>query len=417
MAIAMALAGGLGIIHSNFSVEEQLGEVQKVKRFCQGLIRNPVTLPATATVSEVDKIVAQHEFSTIPILEKLKFVGMVTSRDVDLIADRESTLVCNIMTSCEHLITCPAGTPLFEAHNILIASKKNALPLVSATGELTGLITRSDCKKQLLYPKASRDLQGRLICGAAISTRPADFERATRLIVEGEVDVLVIDSSQGNSSFQINLIRKLRKFLEKQGIQDKVTLIGGNVVTGTQARTLVEAGADALRVGMGSGSICTTQEVCAVGRPQGSAVYSVKQAVRSIGDAEKVGIIADGGIRSFTDIGKALVLGADAVMVGSFVAGCTETPGEVFFQDGERYKVYRGMGSLEAQMKLSGERYFYTGGVKVAQGVSGAVVDKGGVGELLKGIARDLELWLGKLGKGETLEELRGMVRFELASA
>ncbi|KDO35637.1 inosine-5'-monophosphate dehydrogenase [Saprolegnia parasitica CBS 223.65] len=409
MAIAMALHGAIGVIHYNMTVEEQCHEVSLVKKFKNGFILNPICLAPTDTLEKVDSIKAEYGFAGIPITENgkvgSKLLGMVSNRDIDFIEKRQ-TLLKDVMVT--DLITAREGTKLAEANEILKTNKLGKLPIVNAKGELVSLISRRDLVKNRDFPMASKDQNKQLLVGASIGTRPNDRERAAALIAAG-VNLLVIDSSQGDSMYQIEILRHLKATFPH------VDVIGGNVVTMRQAKNLILAGADGLKIGMGSGSICTTQEICAAGRAQASAVYNTARLARKYG----VPVIADGGIASSGHIIKALSVGASAVMCGSLFAGTEESPGQYFFQDGVRLKKYRGMGSVEAQGQGSAKRYFGSNAVvKVAQGVSGAVVDKGSLNKYIPYLQQGIKHGFQDLGV-KTIAQLHeflyaGELRFEM---
>jgi IMP dehydrogenase len=418
MAITMALQGGIGIIHSNMTPEEQAEEVYKVKKFKNGFITDPVCLSPDDTLATVLRTKAQRGFSSFPITEGGRMggrlLGVISNRDTAFVEDTSSKIK-EFMTPREALVVANEGVSLEEANSILKISKKGKLPVVNKDDELVALIARTDLQKARDNPLASKDsVNKQLLVGASIGTRPDDRDRAAKL-VEAGVDVIVVDSSQGDSIYQLEIIQHLKK--EYPGVD----VIGGNVVTPRQAYHLIQAGVDGLRVGMGIGSICTTQEVCAVGRAQASAVFHVAKFARKYG----IPVVADGGIKSTGHITKALCLGAGCVMMGSMLAGTDEAPGEYFYQDGVRLKRYRGMGSLEAMQKGGEKRYVWDdhmlpSTIKVAQGVSGAVQDKGTLRRympyLMQGVRHGLQD-AGLKSVAEAQEKLYAdELRFEIRS-
>ncbi len=412
MAIYMALLGGIGIIHYNNTIEEQVREVRHVKRFENGFITDPVTLSPGNTISDVDKIKETYGFSGIPITEdgtlSSKLAGIVTRRDIDFEVDRTRKLEEVMVTQ---LVTAPAGITLAESNKILKESKKGKLPLVDKEGRLVLLMSRTDLLKNEDFPCASKSKEKQLLVGAAISTRDEDKERLKELTDAG-VDIIVVDASQGDSIYQHNMIKHIKNKYPH------IEVIGGNVVTARQCKSLIDAGADSLRVGMGSGSICITQDTIAVGRAQGSAVYHCAKFAR---EYAKIPVIADGGVASIGYVVKALALGASAVMLGSMLAGTSEAPGEYFYEGGVRLKKYRGMASLEAMEKGGDKRYYSDEDqIKIAQGVSGKVVDKGSVVQFGEYIVKSLSHALQSLGY-KTIKNLHeglynGALSFEARS-
>jgi len=414
VAIAMALMGGIGIIHYNCTIEEQCAMVRSVKRYKNGFITNPIVMGTDATVRDMRNIKRDKGFSGIPITDtgKIggKLLGMVCTRDIDFAGD-DDLGVDTVMT--RNLVVAREGCTLSEANELMKSSKKGKLPIVNSEGQLVALISRTDLLKHRDYPLSSvNTVTKQLLCGAAVGTRDSDRERVAALAAE-KVDVIVIDSAQGDSTFQADMIRFIKSNFPH------IDVVGGNVVTSRQAAHLIAAGCDGLRVGMGVGSICTTQEVMACGRPQAVSVYQVSRFARQFG----IPCIADGGIRSPGHIVKALSLGASCVMMGSMLAGSHEAPGEWFYRDGQRMKKYRGMGSKEAMDKGSSTRYLMNSKetIRVEQGVSGAVVDKGSLYQFLPHLHMCLRQALQDVGM-KSLQELHfagheGVVRFEKRTA
>jgi IMP dehydrogenase len=413
MAIKMALLGGIGIIHCNNSIDEQVKHVKKVKRYNNGFINNPIIFKPDNTIQDVIDMKERLNFSGFPITKSgecnSELLGLVCNRDIDFIEDN-NTLLSEIMTKTEDLIVGKGSNiTLKEATEIILKTKKSRLPIVDTNNNLISLVCRKDIRNNQNYPYASKNKQTKqLLVGASVSTSPGYEKRVDELIKAG-VDVIVVDSSQGNSIYQINTIKYIKD-------NYNIDVIAGNVVSPNQSKKLIEAGADALRVGMGIGSICTTQEVCGVGRAQASAVYHVSQYAKQ----HEIPIIADGGISNSGHIIKALALGASTVMMGSLLAGTDESPGQYYFKDGIRLKNYRGMGSLESMSSNKCDRYLINkSSIKVAQGVSGEVVGKGSLEKhlnyLVKGVkhgfqnlgSQNIDIIHKKINDGEIGLEIR----------
>ena len=374
MGIAMALNGGIGIIHNNMKAEKQADCVRKVKRWRNGFILEPLVLSPNHTIAHIDDIKNKMGFCGIPITEDGcthgKLLGIICNKDVDFQADRQTPLR-EVMRPRSQLVVGKAPTTLEQSRKTLHEGRVGYLPIVDDNDNLVMLCSRIDTQKSRDFPHSSLDMNKQLRVGAAIGTREDDKHRLAQLVQAG-VDVVVLDSSQGNSLYQIEFLKYAKN------LYPGLEIIAGNVVTRAQAESLIAAGADGLRVGMGAGSICITQEVMAVGRPQATAIYQVAQACAAKG----VPLIADGGIQNIGHIAKALTLGANCVMLGSLLAGTSETPGEYFYSNGTRLKKFRGMGSIDAMTQggESGKRYLSeTQSIQVAQGVTGSVVDKGSV--------------------------------------
>lgn len=412
MAINLALLGGVGIIHYNNSPEEQVAHVKAVKRFRNGFIMDPVCLSPTCTIADVKEIKRKYGFTGIPITndgtQQSELVGIVTNRDIDFEQD-DSRPLREVMTT--QLVMANDDTTLETAHQLLKKYKLGKLPIVDKNGKLKALVARSDLHKSRDYPNATKDGSGRLLVGAAISTHDRDRNRLDTLVAAG-VDIILIDAAQGDSKWQADMIKWIANRYTS------LPIIAGNVVTESQCERLIAAGADALRVGMGPGSICITQETMAVGRAQATAVYKCGQ----IGQRHNIPIIADGGIRNIGHIMKALSLGASTVMVGYLFAGTTETPGDYVYQDGARVKRYRGMASLEA-MKVGGEKRYFSDddAIKVAQGVSGTVVDRGSILNLVPYLMQGLRHALQDVGRNSITHLHHSLIsnrlRFEERSA
>ena len=367
MAIAMSRQGGIGIIHKNMSIQEQAEEVDKVKRSENGVITDPFYLSPDNTLEEANNLMAKFRISGVPITENGKLVGIITNRDLKFEEDF-SKKIKESMTS-ENLITAKEGITLEEAKKILAKARKEKLPIVDDNFNLKGLITIKDIEKQIKYPLSSKDSKGRLLCGAALGITANVLDRAQEL-VNAHVDVVVLDSAHGHSANVLNCVRMIKeKFPDLQ-------VIAGNVATAEATKALIEAGADAVKVGIGPGSICTTRVVAGIGVPQITAVMDCYSVAKEYG----IPIIADGGIKYSGDMTKAIAAGANVCMMGSMFAGCDESPGTFELYQGRKYKVYRGMGSIAAMENGSKDRYFQSDAKKlVPEGVEGRVAYKGSV--------------------------------------
>lgn len=399
MAIAIAREGGIGIIHKNMSIEEQASEVDKVKRSEHGVIVDPFFLSPENTLQDAEDLMAKYKISGVPITENDKLVGILTNRDLKFEVDF-SKKIKECMTH-ENLITAPEGTTLDEAKEILRRHKIEKLPIVDKNGGLKGLITIKDIEKAVQYPHSARDKNGRLLVGAALGVTNDVLERAQKL-VDAKVDVVVLDSAHGHSYNIANCLRKIKEaFPELQ-------VIAGNIATAEAAEYLIKAGADAVKVGIGPGSICTTRVVAGIGVPQITAIYDVAQVAAK----HNIPVIADGGIKFSGDIVKAIAAGADVIMAGSILAGCEESPGDSEIYQGRQFKVYRGMGSLGAMNDGSKDRYFQEGNKKlVPEGVEGRVPYKGPVSETVFQLLGGLRSGMGYCGT-KTIEDLKKNGKF-----
>lgn len=404
MAIAMARQGGIGIIHKNMSVEEQAEEVDKVKRSENGVITDPFYLSPEHTLDDADKLMSKYRISGVPITEGKKLVGILTNRDL-MFEEDFSKKIKESMTS-DKLVTAKEGVTLAEAKKILAKARVEKLPIVDDDFNLKGLITIKDIEKQIKYPNSAKDEQGRLLCGAAVGITSNVLERVGAL-VNAHVDVIVIDSAHGHSA---NIFKTLK--LIKDAYPD-LPVIAGNVASAEATRDLIKAGADAVKVGIGPGSICTTRIVAGIGVPQISAVMDCYSAAKEYG----IPIIADGGIQYSGDITKAIAAGANVCMMGSIFAGCDESPGDFELYQGRKYKVYRGMGSIAAMENGSKDRYFQSEAKKlVPEGVEGRVAYKGYLEDEVFQLVGGLKSGMGYCGTA-TIEELKENSKFVKISA
>ncbi len=394
LAIAMAREGGMGIIHKNMTIEEQAKEVDKVKRSEHGVITDPFFLEPEQLVRDAVSLMARYRISGVPITKNGKLVGILTNRDLRFETNFDQPIE-NVMTK-DKLVTAPVGTTLDQAAKILGKHRIEKLPIVDGKGYLKGLITIKDIEKSIQYPNSARDKNGRLLAGAAVGTAANTMERVAAL-VEAKVDVIAVDTAHGHSKMVLQKVSEIKKKYPE------LSVIAGNVATAAATKALIEAGADVVKVGIGPGSICTTRVVAGIGMPQLSAVMDCAEAADKLGKR----IIADGGIKYSGDIVKALAAGGSAVMIGSMLAGTTESPGEIELYQGRSFKVYRGMGSLSAMAAGSKDRYFQENAQKfVPEGVEGRVPYRGSVSDIIYQMKGGLRSGMGYCGK-KNIEELR----------
>ena len=406
MAIAMARQGGIGIIHKNMSIEAQADEVDKVKRSENGVITDPFSLSPEHTLQDADNLMAKFRISGVPITEGTKLVGIITNRDLKFETDF-SKKIKESMTS-EGLITAPEGITLEEAKAILAKARKEKLPIVDKDNNLKGLITIKDIEKQIKYPLSAKDAQGRLLCGAGVGITTNMMDRVDAL-VKAHVDVIVVDSAHGHSKNILEAVKNIKK------TYPDLQVIAGNVATGEAVKALIEAGADAVKIGIGPGSICTTRVVAGIGVPQITAIMDAYKVAKEY----NIPIIADGGIKYSGDMTKAIAAGANVCMMGSIFAGCDESPGTFELYQGRKYKVYRGMGSLAAMENGSKDRYFQEDAKKlVPEGVEGRVAYKGSVEDTVFQLIGGLRSGMGYCGAPniETLKETGKFVKISAAS-
>lgn len=406
MAIAMARQGGIGIIHKNMTIMQQAEEVDKVKRSENGVITDPFYLSPDHTLEDANNLMAKFRISGVPITEGKRLVGIITNRDLKFETDF-SKKIKESMTS-EGLVTAPEGITLDEAKQIFAKARKEKLPIVDKDGNLSGLITIKDIEKQIKYPHSAKDSQGRLLCGAGVGVTANIMERVDAL-VKAKVDVVVIDTAHGHSANVLKVVRMVRETYPELGI------IAGNVATGEATKALIDAGVDAVKVGIGPGSICTTRVVAGIGVPQVTAIMDCYAVAKEYG----IPIIADGGIKYSGDMTKAIAAGANVCMMGSIFAGCDESPGTFELFQGRKYKVYRGMGSIAAMENGSKDRYFQQDAKKlVPEGVEGRVAYKGTVEDTVFQLIGGIRSGMGYCGAKdiETLKENGRFVKISAAS-
>ncbi len=399
MAIAIAREGGIGVIHKNLTIEQQANEVDKVKRSENGVITNPFFLAPDNYVYDANELMHRYKISGVPICKDGKLVGILTNRDLRFMTDY-NVKISEVMTK-ENLVTSHIGTTLYEAQQILMKNKIEKLPLVDSDGMLKGLITIKDIEKAVQYPNSARDESGRLLCAAAVGATNDVIDRASALIEAG-ADVIVLDSAHGHSKNVLKAIASVKSAFPK------ITLIGGNVATAEGTKALIDSGADAVKIGIGPGSICTTRVVAGIGVPQITAIYDAANAAAEY----DIPVIADGGIKYSGDIVKAIAAGANVVMLGSLVAGCEESPGDTEIYQGRQFKVYRGMGSIAAMNQGSRDRYFQEDNKKlVPEGVEGRVPYKGLLADTIYQMVGGLKSGMGYCGC-KNIEELMKNSKF-----
>ncbi|MCR5354119.1 MAG: IMP dehydrogenase [Lachnospiraceae bacterium] len=405
MAIAMARQGGIGIIHKNMSIEQQADEVDKVKRSENGVITDPFSLSAEHTLQDAENLMHKYKISGVPITEGSKLIGIITNRDLKFETDY-SKKIKESMTCQEDLITAKVGITLEEAKQILAKARKEKLPIVDDDGNLKGLITIKDIEKQIKYPLSAKDEHGRLLCGAGVGITGNMMERVEAL-VNAHVDCIVVDSAHGHSKNIIEAVKKIK------ATYPDLQVIAGNIATGEAAKALIEAGADAVKCGIGPGSICTTRVVAGIGVPQITAIMDVYNVAKEYG----IPVIADGGIKLSGDMTKALAAGGNVCMMGSMFAGCDEAPGEFELFHGRKYKVYRGMGSIAAMENGSKDRYFQENAKKlVPEGVEGRVAYTGSLEDVIFQMVGGIRSGMGYCGC-PTIPELQERSKFVKISA
>lgn len=408
LAIALAREGGIGILHKNMSIEKQASEVDRVKRSESGMILDPITLKPNQTVGDANRLMERYKISGFPIVdEENKLIGVLTNRDLRF-EPNQKTKVADLMTK-ENLVTAPVGTTLEKAEYILQKHKVEKLPVVDKNGKIKGLITFKDIIKRKKHPYAAKDSHGRLLCGAAVGISKDTLERVEAL-VKANADVIVVDTAHGHTEKVINTVKQIKKKFD-------IDLIAGNVATAEGTLDLIKAGADAIKVGIGAGSICTTRVVAGVGMPQISAVLNAY----SVASKYKIPVISDGGIKQTGDIPKAIAAGADCIMVGGLLAGTEESPGEKVLYEGRVFKMYRGMGSLEAMKAGSGDRYFQDTVQElsklVPEGIEGRVPYKGALSEVIYQMVGGLRSAMGYCGCATIRELQRNSNFIEITNA